>query len=273
MPDIARLTAANAARWDVLTLDLMHKLWPNGNAKVPGLLEGIVASAPVMFPKYGLTSPLLVAHAMAQFSHECGAGLEVVENLNYSAEGLIKTWPSHFDANKAASFAHQPQKIANAVYNGRMGNAAGSNDGWTYRGRGGAQTTGREGYQKVKDKTGIDVIGNADLLIAPATFLECAVADFVICGCLPFAQTDDVLGVTKRLNGGTIGLAQRQAWLAKWKAALAGAPSYSAPAKPAAPPSPVIPPSAPPSPPAAPQASGWLQALITLITSIFKPKG
>lgn len=193
----------------MLTIDIMNEMWPNGNLKVPGLIESIVASAPAVFTKYGLTNDLLVAHAMAQFSHECGAGTEVIENLNYSAQGLMKTWPSRFDAAKAAAFVHQPQKIANEVYNGRMGNAPRSNDGWTYRGRGGAQTTGREGYQKLKDKTAIDVIGNADLLIDPARFLECAVADFILCGCLPFAAADDVQGVTKHLNGGFIGLDQR----------------------------------------------------------------
>ena len=198
-------------------------MWPHGNAKVPGLVEGIAASAPAVFAKYGLTDDLLVAHAMAQFSHECGAGNEVVENLNYSAQGLMNTWPSRFNAAKAAAFAHQPQKIANEVYNGRMGNAAGSNDGWTYRGRGGAQTTGREGYQKLKDKTGVDVIGNADLINDPAQFLECAAADFIICGCLPFAAADDVQGVTKHLNGGFIGLDQRIAWLASGKTALSSA--------------------------------------------------
>jgi len=212
----------------MLTIDMMSELWPNGDVKVPGLVAGIVQSSGAVFAKYGLTNDLLVAHAMAQFSHECGAGVEVIENLNYSAAGLMKTWPSRFDAAKAAQFAHQPQKIANEVYNGRMGNAPGSNDGWTYRGRGGAQTTGREGYQKLKTKTGIDVIGNADLLIAPANFLECAVADFILCGCLPFAANDDVQGVTKHLNGGFIGLDQRIAWLAKWKTALMDA-------KPAAP--------------------------------------
>ena len=70
-----------------LSLILLKRLWPHGDAHVPGLVEGIVAAAPAVFAKYALATPLAVAHAIAQFSHECGAGEEMVENLNYSAEG------------------------------------------------------------------------------------------------------------------------------------------------------------------------------------------
>jgi predicted chitinase len=130
----------------ILTIDIMREMWPRGDTKIPGLVDDIVAAAPSVFPKYGLTSDLLVAHAMAQFSHESGAGNEVVENLNYSADGLMKTWPSRFDAAKAAQFAPDQQRIANEVYDGRMGNGMGTEDGWKYRGRGGSQVTGRDGY-------------------------------------------------------------------------------------------------------------------------------
>jgi putative chitinase len=204
----------------MLTEDMLRTLWPQGDSKVAGLVAGIAASAPTVFPKYGLTNDLLIAHAMAQFSHECGAGTEVVENLNYSADGLMKTWPSRFNAVKAAAFAHHPEQIANEVYNGRMGNAPDSDDGWQFRGRGGAQTTGRDGYRNVAAKTAIDVVATPDLVNDPSQFLECAVADFIICGCLPFAAADDIQGVTKHLNGGFIGLDQRTVWLARWKTAL-----------------------------------------------------
>src|ERR1700736_2736113 len=106
----------------MLTLDIMRQMWPKGDAKIPGLIDGIAIAASIVFPRYGLTSDPLIAHAMAQFSHECGAGTEVVENLNYSAQGLINTWPSRFNASNADAFARDPQKIANEVYNGRMGN-------------------------------------------------------------------------------------------------------------------------------------------------------
>ena len=210
----------------MLTIDIMREMWPHGDTKIPGLVAGIAAAAPSVFPKYGLTSDLLIAHAMAQFSHECGAGNEVVENLNYSAQGLINTWPKRFDAAKAAQFAHDQERIANEVYNGRMGNRPGSEDGWNYRGRGGSQVTGREGYTKLGEKNGLPLIDKPDLVNDPQNFLECAVADFIICGCLPFAEDDDVSGVTFHLNGGLIGLQQRTEWLARWKAALTGGAAH-----------------------------------------------
>ncbi len=204
-----------------LTLAMMQRHWPHGDQHVPGLIEGIVKAAPAVFPKYGLDTPLTVAHAMAQFSHECGAGLEMVENLNYSAQGLMNTWPSRFGPARAADYAHNPQRIADTVYGGRMGNAPPpSDDGWSYIGRGLSQCTGKEGYAKLAAKTGLDVIGHPELLSDPAHALECGVADFVLCGCLPFAERGDLLNVTKHLNGGTIGLAERATWTAQWKRAL-----------------------------------------------------
>jgi putative chitinase len=202
----------------MLTPEIMHQMWPHGDIKIPGLVEGIATTAPIVFPKYELTTDLVIAHAMAQFSHECGAGNEVVENLNYSADGLLGTWPSRFDAAKAQAFAHDLQKIANEVYNGRMGNRPGSEDGWNFRGRGGSQVTDREGYTKLGGRLALDLINDPDLVNHPDHFLECAVADFILCGCLPFALQDDVAGVTLHLNGGHIGLPQRTEWLARWKA-------------------------------------------------------
>lgn len=212
-------------------LDVLNKLWPHGDSKVPGLRAGIAASAPAVFRKYGLTSNLLIAHFTAQASHECGAGLEMVENINYSATRACAVWPSRFISAadcyaKCDSFEGDPQfsiKLIDHVYGGRMGNAPyPSHDGSTYIGRGLSQVTGKEGYQKLAAKTGLDLIGNPRLLSTPRYALECGVADFILCGCLPYAQADDVVGVTKKLNGGTIGLAEREAWLNKWKSALQG---------------------------------------------------
>jgi putative chitinase len=164
----------------------------------------------------------------------------VVESLNYTAARMMQVWPSRFPTRaSAAPYAGNPRKLANKVYNGRMGNADGSDDGWTFRGRGAAQTTGREGYQRLAKATGLDVVQDPDLVNDPRYFLLCGVADFINCGCLPYAKADDVVGVTRRLNGGTVGLAQRRAWLAKWKAALGEAPVVaSPPLVPAAPPEP-----------------------------------
>jgi putative chitinase len=222
-------------------VNTLYKLWPNGDEKIPGLRDGMAASAQAVFRKYGIDSPLLVAHVMAQISHECGAGHDVVENLNYTAGRMMQVWPSRFPTMAmAAPYAGNPRALANKVYNGRMGNVSGSDDGWKFRGRGASQTTGREGYARLAKATGLDLLNHPDLVNDPQRFLECGVADFILCGCLPFAKADDVLNVTRRLNGGTIGLAQRQAWLAKWKAALGSAPIVFAPAGPLKPPA-VIP--------------------------------
>lgn len=227
----------------MITLVMMKSLWPNGNSKIPGLIEGIVANATSVFTKYGITSNLLIAHVMAQISHECGAGTEVVENLSYSEVRMMQVWPSRFpNYASTAGFAHNPQALANKVYNGRMGNLIGSNDGWNFRGRGASQTTGREGYALLATKTGLPLLTNPDLINTPSNFLECGVADFIICGCLPYAKADDVIGVTKRLNGGLIGIDQRRAWLVRWKNAL----RTSAPL--ASPPTPVSPQIIPASP-------------------------
>jgi putative chitinase len=88
----------------MLTLEIMHATWPNGDNKVAGLVEGIVAASAAVFPKYRLNSDLVIAHAMAQFSHECGAGTEMTENINYTAKRACEVWPSRF-RNEADCFS------------------------------------------------------------------------------------------------------------------------------------------------------------------------
>jgi putative chitinase len=206
----------------MFSADTFRRLWPHAR---PELIEAVTRQAPVVFSKYGLTDALAVADAMAQFSHECGADTEGVENLNYSVRGLIRTWPSHFNAVNAPAYAHQPRKLANYIYeppcHEDLGNRPGSDDGWNYIGRGGAQTTGRDANARLAEKTGLDLVSNPNLVNEPEHWLECAVADFVMCGCLPFALRDDIRGVTHHLNGGLLGLAERTAWLKRWKEALA----------------------------------------------------
>ncbi|MGD1213086.1 MAG: glycoside hydrolase family 19 protein [Candidatus Acidiferrales bacterium] len=176
---------------------------------------------------------------MAQFSEESGAGLEMVENDNFTEAQLLKLFPTHFTGSMAERLQHNPRMICDVAYGGRMGNAPPpSDDGYNYRGRGLSQCTGKNGYEALAKKTGIDVLSNPDLLSAPSTALECGVADFVLCGCLPYAERDDVVGVTEKLNGGTNGLAVREQWLAKWKAALAAPTSSPAIAVPIAKPAP-----------------------------------
>jgi putative chitinase len=202
-------------------INALFNLWPSGDRLIPGLRDGMAAAAPTVFPKYGIDSNLLIAHVMAQISLECGAGTEVEENLNYSPKRMTQVWPSRFPTiNSAIPYAHNPRLLANKVYNGRMGNVISSNDGWNYRGRGATQTTGHDGYGALGKKLGLDLLKSPDLVNHPAQFLECGVADFILCGCLPWAKQDNVVQVTKHLNGGYTGLSDRILWLKRWKAAL-----------------------------------------------------
>lgn len=207
-------------------VNALFNLWPSGDKHIPGLRDGIATAAPTVFPKYGISSNLLICHVMSQVSLECGAGTEVEENLSYSAQRMTQVWPSRFPSiNSAISYAHNPRLLANKVYNGRMGNALNSNDGWNYRGRGATQTTGLEGYVRLQDflaKGGIslDLLHHPELVNEPEHFLECGVADFILCGCLPWAQQNNIVQVTRHLNGGLTGLADRIAWFKRWQAAL-----------------------------------------------------
>ena len=206
-----------------LTLEMMQRRWPEGNQHVPGLREGIVATAQAVFAEYGLNSPLVIAHAMAQFSEECGQGLEMIESLNYTAAGLLKTFPTHFTPTMAQRWAHNQMMIGEIAYGGRMGNAPPpSTDGFVFRGAGLSQVTGRDGFAKLqafldKHQTAFSILDNPELIIDPAHTLECGVADWIVCGCLPHAEKDDILGETKALNGGTNGLTERRRQLVLWK--------------------------------------------------------
>lgn len=210
----------------MLTLDMMQRRWPNGNQRIPGLREGIVSAADAVFTKYGLTTPLLIAHAMAQFTEECGGGTQMMENMNYSADRLLVVFRTHFTPATAAAAARNPQMIAGIAYGGRMGNAPPpSTDGFVFRGAGLSQVTGRSGVTSLqamldRNAAGFNILTNPELIIEPDHALECGVADWIVCGCLPHAIADDVVGVTKALNGGLNGLDERKRQLALWKTEL-----------------------------------------------------
>ena len=206
-----------------LTLEIMQRRWVNGNQHIPGLIEGIVAASAIKFPEYGLNTSLVVAHFMAQASEECDEGLEMWENMNYSAEGLLRTFPTHFTPARAARYAHNPRMIADIAYGGRMGNRPPpSDDGWVRRGRGLTNMTGVEGdekCQKILDahNAGFSILDNPELICDPEHALECGLADYLACGCLSFAENDDIKGETHALNGGYNGLAERIRQLRLWK--------------------------------------------------------
>lgn len=207
---------------------LLRRLWPHGDSRVKGLLAGTAAAAPAVFAKYHVASDRDVAHVMAQFSEESGGGTEMIENMNYSAARLLQIFPSHFTHAQAIALQHQPRLIADHAYNGRMGNRVGTDDGWNFRGQGFSQLTGRNNYVALAKTTGLDLVNHPELLIDPAHAFDCAVGDFIQCGCLPYAEKDDLIGVSSLLNVGHYvpdprrinGFELRRHWLAIWKHAL-----------------------------------------------------
>lgn len=210
-------------------INTLYNLWPHGDSVVPGLRDGMAKSAPFVFPKYGVTTALVVAHIMAQFSEESGMGTEMVENMNYSAARLLKVFPTHFTAAQAIAMQHQPRLIADQAYGGRMGNARPpSDDGWNFRGQGFSQLTGRNNYVALSKVTKLDLLNHPEFLRHPDHALDCAVGDFVMCGCLPYALRDNLVGVSSMLNVGHFvsdpakinGYSMRASQLQLWKHAL-----------------------------------------------------
>jgi putative chitinase len=158
---------------------------------------------------------------MAQISHESDGGTITAENMNYTtAARIAAVWPSRFTPESAVPFVRNPKVLANKVYNGRMGNAVGTDDGFNFRGRGLLQITGKESYENIGKLTGLDLIQNPDLANRPDTALEVAACEFEYLKCLPPCDADDIRTVTRRVNGGYIGIDSRRNWLTKWKLAL-----------------------------------------------------
>jgi putative chitinase len=176
------------------------------------------ASADTALVPYGINDTALrLAHFMAQILHESGALTVRTENLNYRAERLIQVWPSRFPTIDAAKpYEHNPEKLANFVYGGRMGNVN-PGDGWKFIGRGLIQITGRSSYEKFGRLLGVDLANNPDFAFNGDWALKLAAEEWKAGNCNAKADADDIVGVTKIINGGTIGLDDRKAWLAKCK--------------------------------------------------------
>lgn len=149
---------------------------------------------------------------LTQCSHESSGMTRLVENLNYSAEGLRKTWPRRFTDKLALDCAHKPEKIAHIVYHGRMGNVD-PGDAFRYRGRGLLMLTGRENYAACGEALGLDLLEMPDLLLRPQHAAESAAWFWYSKGCNELADESDFVGVVKSINGGTIGMNDRLARL------------------------------------------------------------
>jgi putative chitinase len=163
------------------------------------------------FEKYDISTSKRQAYFIGQCMHESGGFKQLKENLNYSAKGLMATWPSRFpDMDTAEKFERNPEKIANKVYAGRMGNTE-DGDGAKYIGRGLIQLTGKENYANCGNAIGVDLVANPDLLSTPKYAALSAGWFWNKKGLNAFADADDIDTITKRINGGLIGLADRKA--------------------------------------------------------------
>ena len=172
------------------------------------------------FDKYDISTPLRQAAFIGQCQHESGNFTKLEENLNYSSERLIKVWPSRFpDLISADKYAHNPQALANKVYAGRLGNNQ-ENDGWKYHGRGLIQLTGRENYERCGSNLGVDLIGNPTWLLDPKYAALSAGWFWKKHGLNELADQQEHGMITKRINGGTLGLDDRLQKTTKALAAL-----------------------------------------------------
>ena len=178
--------------------------------KVP---DAVIAQIPEAAEKFGITTNLRLAHFLAQCALESMNFTAVVENLNYSAQRLLQVFPKYFKNVDVNAYARNPQKIGSRVYANRMGNGdEASGDGFKYRGRGYIQLTGKNNYQSFTNHIGEDCIANPDLV---ATTYPLASAGFffdsnnIWAVCDQGASDAVVTNVTKRVNGGTHGLAER----------------------------------------------------------------
>jgi putative chitinase len=176
--------------------------------------DNVIAMIPDTAAKFGINTPLRLAHFLAQCGHESGGFRATQENLNYSAKGLMGIFKKYFPTLALAqAYERKPEKIANRVYGGRMGNGPeSSGEGYKFRGRGYIQLTGKENYTAFGKSIGEDMTVNQDKVAGPYALLSAAWF-FSKNGLHRIADEGSsdavVTKITKRVNGGTIGLADR----------------------------------------------------------------
>lgn len=212
---------------------------PINEHQLVAILPGAAKVAAVFVPalnaamnRYAIDrNPLRIAAFVAQCGYESGEFTRLVENLNYSALGLANTWPSRYAVAPAASprtpnelaakLARRPEAIANNAYANRNGNGPeSSGDGWAYRGRGLLQVTGRANYVTAGSALALDLVRHPELLELPWNACMSAAHFWSANGLNQLADARDTLAITKKINGGTKGLAERAALTARALAVL-----------------------------------------------------
>ncbi|TSC89221.1 MAG: lytic enzyme [Parcubacteria group bacterium Gr01-1014_3] len=202
----------------LITAEQLGKILPTlaeskCNEYLPHLLK--------VLTEFEINTPIRIAAFIAQTSHESAGYSAFLENLNYSAQALVNTWPSRFTSESASVYAKQAEKIANHVYSNRLGNGdEASGDGWRYRGRGVIQTTGRSNYKACGIGLGIDLIAFPELLEQPLDAFRSAGWYWNNRNCNIIADSGDFVRLTKAINGGLTGLDDRKANYARAKSAL-----------------------------------------------------
>jgi putative chitinase len=175
--------------------------------------DPVIAQIPDTAAKFNITNTLRLAHFLAQCGHESGGFKAVQENLNYSADGLKKIFPKYFPGNISESYARNPEKIANKVYSSRMGNGdEASGDGYRYKGSGFIQLTGKSNYAAFDKFVDDDILTNPSLVATKYPLMSAAFffdSNKLWSICDKGADEATVTAVTKRVNGGVIGLSDR----------------------------------------------------------------
>ncbi len=193
-----------------VTLELLHTMCPHTKTSI---LEGFVEPLNTVAEYYEMfENPRRVAGFLAQIAHERGGFNAVVENLNYSAKGLMGTFKKYFPTEELAKqYERKPEMIANRVYANRMSNGdEASGDGYRFCGRGLIQLTGRANYTKFAEDLGISIDETVAYLETPNGAVSSAGWFWDNNNLNKFCDSGDFVTLTKRINGGTIGLADRQ---------------------------------------------------------------
>lgn len=194
----------------MVTLELLQAICPKTKKTV---LEGYVEPLNTVANYYEMDkNPKRIAAFLAQIAHESGGFNFVAENLNYSAKGLMGTFKKYFPTEDLAKqYERKPEKIANRVYANRMKNGdEASGDGYKFRGRGLIQLTGRDNYTRFAEALGISLEETISYLETPNGAVVSAAWFWDNNKLNAYCDRDDFVGLTKRINGGTIGLADRQ---------------------------------------------------------------
>lgn len=165
----------------------------------------------VLLPDYEINTPNRIAAFIAQCAHESASFTALHENLNYRSETLSKVWPKKFPASIAEQYAHKPEAIANRAYASRMGNGdEASGDGWRYCGRGLIQLTGKDNYTAFADSIGITPEEVSDYVQTFEGAAQSACWFWESNNLNQYADSGDIQTMTKRINGGTLGLEDRK---------------------------------------------------------------